>query len=143
MGSLDDERFVTTIPYQSRFRPQFDDLLKHLASTGSVDSRTRDRITQYWIELRIIEMTNDRLLADALAGRPIGARSSIAKLQWATWHRDFAAEALDIVGMDAIAGDRFTHVADIFLNARAETIYGGANEIQKNVVAERVLDLPR
>lgn len=143
MGSLDDERFVTTMPYQSRFRPQFDDLLQHLAKTHPLNDHTRDRITRQWVELRIIELTNERLLADALAGRPIGARSSMAKLQWATWHRDFAAAALDMIGVDAIAGDRYAGVADIFLNARAETIYGGANEIQKNVVAERVLGLPR
>ena len=86
-------------------------------------------------------------------GAPMSARgvpgpeASISKLFWGTWHRDLGNLAVDVLGADALvaAGAPYELNAEqrLFLFSRADTIYGGSNEIQRNVLAERVLGLPR
>jgi alkylation response protein AidB-like acyl-CoA dehydrogenase len=64
---------------------------------------------------------------------------------WANWHRDLGELAMDVmgkVGMTLKGGD-FDEWQRLFLFSRADTIYGGSNEIQRNIIAERVLGLPR
>jgi alkylation response protein AidB-like acyl-CoA dehydrogenase len=87
-----------------------------------------------------------------------GPEASITKLFWATWHRDLANLGLDVLGADGMVGmvgtvgdeedeedeeDDLTVEQKLFLFTRADTIYGGSNEIQRNVIGERVLGLPR
>ena len=62
-----------------------------------------------------------------------------------TWHQRFTELALDVLGDDGVAevhGDDERLLQRAFLRARAETIYAGTSEIQKNIIAERVLGLP-
>ena len=84
----------------------------------------------------------------------------MSKLLWANWHRDLGELAMDVVGAPSLIGPDTTvegQVNDItdpehvelddwqrlFLFTRADTIYGGSNEVQRNIIAERVLGLPR
>jgi alkylation response protein AidB-like acyl-CoA dehydrogenase len=93
-----------------------------------------------------MRFNNDRLLTAALRSRHPGPESSIGKLHWANWHRDFGELLVDVMGAEAlIVGDGYElhPTQHTFLNSRAETIYGGANEIQRNIVGERVLGLPK
>ncbi|HTT86626.1 MAG TPA: acyl-CoA dehydrogenase family protein, partial [Acidimicrobiales bacterium] len=64
-----------------------------------------------------------------------------------TWHRDLGELAMDVLGTEAtVAAAAPYELSDtqrLFLFSRADTIYGGSNEIQRNVIGERVLDLPR
>jgi alkylation response protein AidB-like acyl-CoA dehydrogenase len=103
-------------------------------------------VSRAWAGLRILELNNDRLLTAVLQGHHPGPESSIAKLYWANWHRDFGELMADILGAEALAAqpdDSLHPMVRSFLNSRAETIYGGANEIQRNILGERVLGLPR
>ena len=72
--------------------------------------------------------------------------ASIIKLYWATWHRRLGELALDVRGPAGLVADGFPYELDefqrTFLFSRSETIYGGSNEIQKNIIGERVLGLP-
>jgi alkylation response protein AidB-like acyl-CoA dehydrogenase len=72
--------------------------------------------------------------------------ASIAKLYWATWHRDLGELAMDVLGAEATVAESLPYelgeLQRIFLFSRADTIYGGSNEIQRNVIGERVLGLP-
>jgi alkylation response protein AidB-like acyl-CoA dehydrogenase len=122
-------------------------LVRHAHDHGlSALPVVRDRLTRAWIGLRLIEWNNDRLQGAVLCGEHPGPESSLGKLIWANWHRDFGELMMDLRGADAIAsespvlGDPMVHT---FLNSRAETIYGGANEIQRNIIGERVLGLPK
>jgi alkylation response protein AidB-like acyl-CoA dehydrogenase len=72
-------------------------------------------------------------------GEP-GPEVSLAKLQWATWHRVLGELAVDVLGPAIELDDALQR---LFLFSRADTIYGGSNEIQRNVIGERVLGLPR
>ena len=64
---------------------------------------------------------------------------------WANWHRDLGELAIDIVGKAGLVAedgkfDEWQHLLPVH---PADTIYGGSNEIQRNIIAERVLGLPR
>ena len=71
----------------------------------------------------------------------------ITKLFWATWHRDLGKLAMDVLGVDAEIADgapyELTRLQRLFLFTRSDTIYAGSNEIQRNLIAERALGLPR
>jgi alkylation response protein AidB-like acyl-CoA dehydrogenase len=73
-------------------------------------------------------------------------QASISKLFWATWHRDLGDLAMDVLGASSLVADALPYELDdlqrIFLFSRADTIYGGSNEIQRNIIGERVLGLP-
>ena len=84
----------------------------------------------------------------SMAARGVpGPEASISKLFWGTWHRDLGNLGIDILGADGLVADELpyalTFEQKLFLFSRADTIYGGSNEIQRNVLGERVLGLPR
>jgi alkylation response protein AidB-like acyl-CoA dehydrogenase len=144
MGSLDDERFLTMLPYQSRFPAQFDWLVSELARQGRLtEPLIRRGVADQYIGLRLIELTNDRLLQAVVSGGGVGAWSSLAKMRWSTWHQRFGTALVDLLGIEALVGEPTPVAQEVFLNSRAETIYGGAHEIQQTIVAERILGLPR
>jgi alkylation response protein AidB-like acyl-CoA dehydrogenase len=148
MGTLGNERSGTTVlPFQASFEREMRALLVLVRRRGlEGDLRLRQRLARAWSGLRILQLTNDRLLGTVLRGGHPGPESSIGKLYWANWHRDFGELMIDVLGADAlVAHDSGTGEAmqHSFLNSRAETIYGGANEIQRNILGERVLGLPK
>jgi hypothetical protein len=79
--------------------------------------------------------------------RPGGdmGQDNVSKLLWASWHRDLGELAMDIVGKAGLVAKdgEFDVWQHLYLFTRADTIYGGSNEIQRNLIAERVLGLPR
>ena len=83
-----------------------------------------------------------------LAGEGIGARGSLTKLYWSECHQAFAGLALSIVahvgpGSSALARRARAYFTHAYFFARAETIYAGTSEVQLDVIAQRILDLPR
>jgi alkylation response protein AidB-like acyl-CoA dehydrogenase len=148
MGTLGNERAGTTVlPFQAMFDREMRHLLALARARGlDRDPVVRQRLAGAWAGLRIMHLNNDRLLASALQGGHPGPESSIGKLFWSHWHRDFGELMVDLMGAEGlVVGDGYEldPMQRSFLNARAETIYGGANEIQRNIVGERVLGLPK
>ncbi|MGZ6778337.1 MAG: acyl-CoA dehydrogenase family protein, partial [Mycobacterium sp.] len=72
-------------------------------------------------------------------------QDNVSKLLWANWHRELGDIAMDVAGRDGLTltDDDFDEFQRLYLFSRADTIYGGSNEIQRNIIAERVLGLPR
>jgi alkylation response protein AidB-like acyl-CoA dehydrogenase len=105
----------------------------------------RQRIAQAWLTLAILRMNTLRSLR-GLEGPLSTPEASISKLFWGTWHRDLGELAMDVGGMSSqvlpAAPYELSELQSLFLFSRADTIYGGSNEIQRNIVAERVLGLP-
>jgi alkylation response protein AidB-like acyl-CoA dehydrogenase len=148
MGTLGNERAgATVLPFQAGFKREVDGLVEWARAHGtSTDPVVRDRLSRAWAGLRIMELNNDRLLTAVLDGRHPGPESSVGKLYWANWHRDFGELMVDVMGASALVTDEsgaYHPMVHSFLSSRAETIYGGANEIQRNILGERVLGLPR
>ncbi|WP_443043653.1 acyl-CoA dehydrogenase family protein [Streptomyces sp. GS7] len=86
------------------------------------------------------------MLEGVAAGAP-GPEASIGKISWATWHRALGELAMDIRGADRTLAAGEPYDLDdrqrLFLFSRADTLHAGSNEIQRNIVAERVLGLPK
>ena len=105
----------------------------------------RDRLVDAYIGVRILGFNNLRNLTALVGGNgTLGPESSIMKLYWASWHRRLGELGMDILGAEGMCLDGpHGDLVKTFLLSRAETIYGGANQIQRNTIGERVLGLPR
>lgn len=143
------ERATATLPHQMQFEREVDHLISLARDRGATRAGPlRDRLADAWIGVRILAFNNARTLGALLHESSPGPESSIAKLYWSEWHRRLCALKMDILGAHATLfdyGDDLTaeRMQRTFLLSRAETIYGGSSEIQRNTMAERVLGLPR
>jgi alkylation response protein AidB-like acyl-CoA dehydrogenase len=149
MATLGFERGVSTLGQQIGFRRELDGIVVHAKNTGAIDDPLiLDRLTRASIGLDVLRLNALRSmtgLADSAQGAP-GPEASIAKLAWARWHRDLGELAMDVRGVaGTVTGPDYDldEWQRLWLFSRADTIYGGSDEIQRNVIAERVLGLPK
>jgi alkylation response protein AidB-like acyl-CoA dehydrogenase len=138
---------LTTLPYVYAFERELQSLIQVMKDKGRTqDPLVRQRIADAWSGLEIIRYTNMRLITGLTQSGTLGPESSVSKLQWAQWHRDLGELEMQLLGLSSeVVGldyelDEFQKS---FLNSRAETIYGGAVEIQRTIVGERVLGLAK
>ena len=149
MGTLAFERGVSTLAQQLQFANEWA-LVVEAARTGGVlgDPLLRDRIVQAWIGLRILRLNALRALGEARPGAA-DPTAMILKLSWSNWHRDLGELAMDVLGARGLHApasdadeDLVGRLERLFLFSRADTIYAGSNEIQRNLIGERALGLP-
>ncbi len=149
MGLLGFERGVSTIGQQVGFARELAGVVEVARSNGSYDDPVIfDRIASATVGLEVMRANVLRTLADNLAGGSVDrGQDNIAKLVWAGWHKNLGALAMDVLGADGLAAQGSSRELDTwqrrYLFSRADTIYGGSDEIQRNILAERVLGLPR
>lgn len=148
MDTLGAERVGAMLPYQATFEAEMDRMLHGVSRRELARAPLlRHRIARAWEGLRILQLINHRLVAAELTQGNAGAVGSVAKIYWSRWHRAFGELLVDVFGADALvtpstAGELAWYQRSL-LSSRAETIYGGTDEIQHNIVGERVLGLPR
>jgi alkylation response protein AidB-like acyl-CoA dehydrogenase len=146
MGTLGVERGVSTLGQQLGFQREFESVLAEARGNGSIgDPDIAERIADAWIGLQVMRITAESMLG-APPGTAAGTEASISKLLWATWHQRLGELAVDVAGPSATLTGPDYALSDaqrLFLHTRADTIYGGSNEIQRNIIAERGLGLPR
>ena len=152
MGTLAFERGASTLGQQMAFRNELDAVVAVARSNGRIDDAVvRQHLTTAHAGLDIMRWNTLRVLSgpDGSDPRP-GAM--VTKLNWASWHRRLGELAMDVVGADAMLADaavppaegyELTPLQRLFLFTRADTIYGGSNQIQRNIIGERALGLPR
>ncbi len=144
MGTLTFERGVSTLGQQIRYARELSGIVSLARQNGSIDDPDiRERLTRAWVGLRAMR---SYALATMDVERP--GQDNVSKLLWANWHRGLGELAMDVMGKASLtcdAGDShdFDEWQRLFLFSRSDTIYGGSNEIQRNVISERVLGLPR
>ncbi|MGE0681566.1 MAG: acyl-CoA dehydrogenase [Candidatus Binatia bacterium] len=115
----------------------------------TADPHLRQKLAQAYIECELLKLNNYRALTRLLRGNPPGPEGSLPKLQWAETNQRMQELAVDIQGDYGQLYQGDTRVSDDaywqygFLRARANSIEGGTSEIQRNIIAERVLGLPR
>ncbi len=142
MATLGYERGASTLGQQLAFRQEFDDFLKAIEGM-QLHSSARQSLTRAYEQLEIMKFNNLRILTAQADGVP-GPEASIAKLYWSEWHRWFGELVVDILGAKSLYSDFFlSRWQRTFLYSRAHTIYAGSSEVQRNIIAERVLGLPR
>ncbi len=145
MGTLAFERGVATLGQQVGFRRELESVVELAKQTGAFDDPVvRDRLTRSWLDLEVIRAHAQRTLASVTSGTP-GSEASVAKLLWANWHRNLGELAMQVLGARSMITppDDFDQWQRLYLFSRADTIYGGSNEVQRNIIAERTLGLPR
>ncbi|HUR79001.1 MAG TPA: acyl-CoA dehydrogenase family protein [Acidimicrobiales bacterium] len=131
--TLSNERAGVASLYLSQRRT----LDRLLEVAGPVDDVRRDELTARYIEVRLLEFVAKRMLGAALAGKAPGAEGSIVKLAWSQCAQRLANTAV------AVTGDANGTWGRSLLSTRSLSIAGGTTEVNKNIVAERVLGLPR
>jgi alkylation response protein AidB-like acyl-CoA dehydrogenase len=147
MSLLGFERGVSTLGQQIGFADELSHITARARVNGAAeDPVLADRIVSAWVDLQVMRHTALRTLGtDARQDAPWAA--SVSKLLWGTWHRRLGELAMDVEGPSAAvtsgAPYDLTDEQRLFLFSRADTIYGGSNEVQRNVLAERHLGLPR
>jgi len=145
MGTLTFERGVSTLGQQIVYARELSGIAELAQRNGATDDPLiREKLVRAWVGLRAMRSYALATIDVEGGGRAAGT-DSVSKLLWANWHRDLGELAMDVLGkagMTKTAGD-FDEWQRLFLFSRADTIYGGSNEIQRNIIAERVLGLPR
>ena len=108
------------------------------------DEAVRDRIVEAWAGLQTLRHTALRTLNND-ASSSTGVEANVSKLLWATWHQRLGELAMSVTGPAAttVEGGHFSPLQTVFLASRAGTIYGGSNEVQRNIIAERFWGLPK
>jgi alkylation response protein AidB-like acyl-CoA dehydrogenase len=147
MGLLAFERGVSTLGQQMAFRNELDAIIAAAQANGAArDPLIRQRIAKAEIGLRLMRYGALRMLSN-MDHSSIDGAALTYKIQWATWRRDLGELAMDVLGQagEVAEGDGYEWglLPNLFLFARADTIYGGTNQIQRNLIAERGLGLPR
>jgi alkylation response protein AidB-like acyl-CoA dehydrogenase len=164
MGTLAFERGASTLGQQLNFRNELDTIVEAARRNGrSTDPVIRQRLVQAHVGLEVMRFHALRTLAGSEDGT-LGREALIGKLYWSTLHRALGELAMDVLASDALATDTPycprsaqddvlstdrttgydpTPLQRLFLFTRADTIYGGSNQIQRNIIGERALGLPK
>jgi alkylation response protein AidB-like acyl-CoA dehydrogenase len=104
----------------------------------------RHEIIRVWCEERVREWTNQRVRAQLRVGRPPGPESSIGKVHQGELNQRIQLLATALLGLQATAwSGAMPHEVRGMLRSRANTIEGGTTGVNKNILGERVLGLPR
>ncbi|QWF76943.1 acyl-CoA dehydrogenase family protein [Amycolatopsis sp. CA-230715] len=143
MGTLAFERGVATLGQQVGFRRELDELVALARENGALgDPVLANALARARMGLEVMRAHAVRTLGDSSPGV-----AEVSKLVWANWHRALGELAMRVRGASSLVTSNAEAGLDdlqrLYLFSRADTIYGGSNEIQRNVLAERVLGLPR
>jgi alkylation response protein AidB-like acyl-CoA dehydrogenase len=146
MGTLAFERGASTLGQQLTFENEFREVLAAARERGATDDPVlRQRIADIWISLRIMRYNALRSMPSLERG-DITPLTSTHKLYWASLHRAIGELAVDVLGPSGLVCDagpyELSFAQRTFLFTRADTIYGGSNQVQRNIIGERALGLP-
>ncbi|MFP5326765.1 MAG: acyl-CoA dehydrogenase [Acidimicrobiia bacterium] len=161
MTLLGYERGEAAATLPIRFRTELDRLVELAKKFGKADDPAiRQRLAWAYSKVEIMRFLGMRALTAWLAGGHPGPEASISKLNWSEYHRLSTELAMDIMGMHALvpagrppssafqtddpgAPNDTASWVGTFLNSRAGTIYAGTSQIQRNIIGEMVLGLPK
>ncbi len=149
MGLLGFERGVSTLGQQMQFQNELDEVVRQARRNGAAqDPVMRQRIARAHAELKIMRYNSMRMLSGQSGSDGVLHKEAlIYKLFWATWHRSLGELAMDVLGPECeiLEGGPYalSRLQSMYLFVRADTIYGGTNQIQRNIIAERGLGMPK
>jgi alkylation response protein AidB-like acyl-CoA dehydrogenase len=151
MATLGFERGTAFLAMQLAFEREWRNVADVARKNGAADDPViRDRLARAYAGVRIMAYNGMRMQTALARTGVVGPEASIGKLYWSTWHRNLGELAMDILGpagqIVPVAGDGEYALDDLqrsYMFSRSETIYAGSSEIQRNIIGERVLGLPR
>ena len=161
MGLLGFERGAAASIAPIAFEDEFNRLLQLAKDRGvNNDPRIRQKLAWCYSKVQVMRYLGMRTLTKFLAGHHPGPDGAIFKLYWSEYHKIVTELGVDLLGMDAMAptgrmpsnafatddsgapNDSMSWTMT-FLNARAGTIYAGSSQVQRNIIGEMVLGLPK
>jgi len=147
MATLSFERGVSTLGQQMGFRNELNAIIAAARANGQIDDPDiRQRLAHAHVGLKIMRYSALRMLTSAESG-VLSSEAYTYKIFWAIWRKKLGALALDVLGPAGEIASRAPYhwgpLLRLFLGSRADTIYGGTSQIQRNIIAERALGLPR
>ena len=147
MALLGFERGVSTLGQQMLFQNELDTIVQVAKNNGAgQDPALRQRIAEAHTGLRLMRYNAMRMLSDPSSG-DLDKSALVYKLHWASWHRNLGKLAMDVLGPEseicASGPYELTRLQSMYLFTRSDTIYGGTNQVQRNIIAERGLGMPR
>ncbi len=143
------------------FRAELDRLVAMARERGKLaDPVVRDRVCRCYVRVETMRYLGYRILTGVLTTGALGPEASIAKLYWSEYHREVTNLAIDVLGPDALvmhgrlplrayrtddpdAPNTSASWLGAWYNAVAGTIYAGTSEVQRNILGEQVLGLPK
>jgi alkylation response protein AidB-like acyl-CoA dehydrogenase len=136
---------IAHLGYEREFWELAETARKHGKNT---DPLIRQQLAWAYTQVQLMRFSGLRTLAQVAQGRPPGPEASVAKLFWSEYHKRLGEIAMSIEGPDALLrpdgpGYPTDPWQNVFLSSRAGTIYSGTSEIQRNIIAERALGLPK
>ena len=152
MGTLGFERGTAFLAQQLQFNNECQSVIDYAKKHDLAgDPLVRQKLADAWMGVQIMKYNGFRMISRLLATGSPGPEASISKLYWSTWHVRLGELEMELMGPWSQV---FASTADApqyepegfqqtFLASRGETIYTGSSEIQKNIIGERVLGLPR
>jgi alkylation response protein AidB-like acyl-CoA dehydrogenase len=149
MTTLGHERGGQATTAHLGYEREFWELVDTARKYGrTADPLVRQQLAAAFTGVQLMRFSGLRTLAEVAQGRPPGPEASVAKLFWSEYHKRLGELAISIVGADALLrpeGDGYptTDWQNVFLSSRAGTIYSGTSEIQRNIIGERGLGLPK
>ncbi len=167
MTTLGFERGTSATTGYRRFKNELDDLIVVAQGNGqAADPLVRERLADAWSKVKIMQINGYRSLTAALGGANdigVAALAATNKMFWSEYHQEVMNLALDILGMSGqvltgsgdpefvpgyglrrtLPGYPVSVLQSSFFFSRSETIWGGTAQIQRNIVGERILGLPR
>jgi alkylation response protein AidB-like acyl-CoA dehydrogenase len=140
MATVAFERGVATLAQQVGFRQELQSLTGLAEANGSAqDPAIAEGLARAWMGLEVMRAHATRTLGD-----PTPGVAEVSKLVWANWHRSLGELAMRVRGATSLVAEGgLDEWQRLYLFTRADSIYGGSNEIQRNIIAERVLGLPK
>lgn len=162
MATLGFERGTAFLSQQLAFARELEEIIA-LAQANDVaaDPVIRQELADSYVGVQIMKYNGLRMLTSLVKSGVLGPEASIGKLYWSNWHRTLGERAMRVMGSAATlieptkgdgssigqeSGPRaydLNELQRIFMFSRSETIYAGSSEIQRNIIGERVLGLPR
>jgi alkylation response protein AidB-like acyl-CoA dehydrogenase len=146
---LSFERGSSAIGQYTRFRAEWEAIADIARKTGrSKDPALRQRLSDALVNLETLRLHSWHILTKVEQGEQLGFESSMTKLQWSETHQDLGEIYQDVVGyagqeIPGLLTSELDPLTELFLWSRSETIWGGSSQVQRNIVAEHVLGLPR
>ena len=158
MAALSVERGTLLMPQQLGFEREAEEVLRLARGAGGLGAADAaglgaagaaglsHRLVDAWIAVRLMRVTALRTIGELVAGRTPGAQAATSKLYASVQHQRLLELATELLAEEAtVTGEGYAlePLQRAFLLSRAETIYGGSSQIQRNIIGERVLGLPK
>ena len=146
MGTLAFERGVSTLAQQMHFKNELAEIIDVANANGQArNPLIRQKIARAWRGLQTMRASALRMLSGADTGALSGPQFTY-KIFWASWHRELGELAMEVMGQagEVVTADyELSDLTRMYLFSRADTIYAGTNQIQRNLISERALQMPK